>query len=129
MIIFFLKKHLLINSIIYRARGLELISPEDLLEACQSLDSFDSSLKLHTFDTTGVKVLQLSSVLSRDLIEKTEAAVIDAGSLTSEEMAKLAGIAIVLAKERLLAAEQNGKLCRDDSVEGLRFYPNLFLST
>ena len=93
------------------------------------MDSFDSSLKLHTFDTTGVKVLQLSSVLSRDLIEKTEAAVIDAGSLTSEEMAKLAGIAIVLAKERLLAAEQNGKLCRDDSVEGLRFYPNLFLST
>jgi len=114
---------------INRARGLELISAEDLLQACQSLDSFDSSLKLHTFDTTGVKVLQLSSVLYQDLIQKTEASVIDAGSITSEELAKLAGIAIVLAKERLLAAEQDGKLCRDDSVEGLRFYPNLFLST
>jgi ESCRT-II complex subunit VPS36 len=35
---------------------------------------------------------------------------------------------VVLAKERLLAAEGRGLLCRDDSVEGLRFYPNLFLS-
>ena len=84
---------------------------------------------LHTFDNTGVKVLQLSSVLYKDLIKKTEGAVNDAGSITSEELAKLTGIAIVLAKERLLAAEQDGKLCRDDSVEGLRFYPNLFLST
>ena len=46
-------------------------------------------------------MLQLSSVLSQDLIKKTEAAVIHAGSITSEELAKLAGIAIVLAKERL----------------------------
>ena len=28
---------------INRARGLELISPEDLLDACQSLDSFENS--------------------------------------------------------------------------------------
>ena len=113
---------------INRARGLELISPDDLLDACLNLDSVNSSLKLHTFET-GVKVLQLSSVLSQDIAEKTEAAVIEAGSLTSEELAKLAGVAVVLAKERLLAAEDSGKLCRDDTVEGLRFYPNLFLSS
>ena len=35
----------------------------------------------------------------------------------------------MLAKERLLAAEDFGRLCRDDSIEGLRFYPNLFLSS
>ena len=29
---------------------------------------------------------------------------------------------------RLLLAEKNGKLCRDETVEGLRFFPNLFLS-
>jgi len=27
---------------------------------------------------------------------------------------------------RLVAAETKGLLCRDDSIEGLRFYPNLF---
>lgn len=29
---------------------------------------------------------------------------------------------------RLLLAEKMGHLCRDDSVEGLRFYPNLFMT-
>ena len=29
---------------------------------------------------------------------------------------------------RLLLTEQAGKLCRDDSLEGLRFYPNRFLA-
>jgi hypothetical protein len=27
---------------------------------------------------------------------------------------------------RLIAAEANALLCRDDSIEGLRFYPNFF---
>ena len=38
------------------------------------------------------------------------------------------GTALVIAKERLLAAENLGKLCRDDTIEGLRFYPNLILT-
>ena len=29
---------------------------------------------------------------------------------------------------RLLITEKAGKACRDDSVEGLRFYPNRFLT-
>jgi ESCRT-II complex subunit VPS36 len=70
----------------------------------------------------------LASVNNTDMVQKTEAVVTEAGSLTSEELARLAGVAVVLAKERLLAAEGRGLLCRDDSVEGLRFYPNLFLS-
>lgn len=34
---------------------------------------------------------------------------------------------LFLSRGRLLVTEQAGKACRDDSVEGLRFYPNLFL--
>ena len=115
-----------------RARGLELISPEDFLGACQQLSSLNSSplIKLHTFDT-GVKVLQLESaeVTSEEILSATESAVVDSGSLTAEELARLSGLAVVLAKERLFAAETVGRLCRDDSIEGLRFYPNLFLSS
>ena len=113
-----------------RARGLELVSPEDLMMACGNFEAAGSSMRLHTFDQTGVKVIQLSSasVMSEDVLAKTESAVVEAGSLTSEELARLAGVAVVLAKERLLAAEIRGRLCRDDSVEGLRFYPNLFLT-
>jgi ESCRT-II complex subunit VPS36 len=49
------------------------------------------------------------------------------GSLSAEQLAQELGISVVLAKERLLAAEKAGKACRDDTIEGLRFYPNLFM--
>jgi len=43
-----------------RARGLELLSPEDLLNACNSFTSEPNiPLCLHTFETTGVSVIQL----------------------------------------------------------------------
>jgi hypothetical protein len=41
-----------------RARGLELLSAEDMLNACENLEAAgDSNMRLHTYDTTGVKVL------------------------------------------------------------------------
>jgi len=51
----------------------------------------------------------------------------DHGCLTAEELAQAVGISVLLAKERLLTAEKHGKACRDESIEGLRFYPNQFL--
>ena len=33
----------------------------------------------------------------------------------------------VISINRLLTTEEAGGVCRDDSVEGLRFYPNKFL--
>ena len=45
--------------------------------------------------------------------------------LTAEELSRRAGVSVVLARERLLAAE--GAACRDDSVEGIRFYHNRIL--
>ena len=49
------------------------------------------------------------------------------GSLSAAELAELAGTSVVLAQERLRLTEQRGKACRDDSVQGLRFFPNYFL--
>ena len=37
-------------------------------------------------------------------------------------------IIFLLILIRLLMAETKGKLCRDDTVEGLIFYPNKFLT-
>ena len=45
-----------------RARGLELVSPDDLLNACAELNrSGSASLTLHTFDGTGVMALRYVS--------------------------------------------------------------------
>lgn len=37
------------------------------------------------------------------------------------------GIGYIILYIRLLLAEQKGALCRDDTVEGLRFYVNRFM--
>lgn len=47
--------------------------------------------------------------------------------MSSEELAQCLGISVTLAKERLLTTEKLGKSCRDDSTEGLRFFPNWIL--
>ncbi|XP_017128755.1 vacuolar protein-sorting-associated protein 36 [Drosophila elegans] len=107
-----------------RARGLELLSPEDLLHACEQLSG---PIRLRSFPS-GARVLQLEShdddLIAVDTLEKVQVA----ESLAVEELAKQLGISLLLAKERLLVAERLGKVCRDESVEGLRFYPNLLLN-
>lgn len=110
-----------------RARGLELISPEDLLNACNALKDTTLPMSLHKFDT-GVMVLQTSSHSQEEILQSTLNMVESTGSLTAEELSKAMNLSVILAKERLLLAQGEGKVCRDDSVQGLRFYPNLFLT-
>ncbi|KAM7356097.1 vacuolar protein sorting 36 [Cochliomyia hominivorax] len=107
-----------------RARGLELLSPEDLLNACRSLKG---PIELRHFPS-GAMVLQMESQDDELTAAETYNLVQKSSSLAVEEFAKLENISLLLAKERLLAAERLGKLCRDYSIEGLRFYPNLILN-
>ncbi|XP_028321988.1 vacuolar protein-sorting-associated protein 36 [Gouania willdenowi] len=111
--------------LVNRARGMELLSPEDLVNACKMFESLKLPLRLRVFDS-GVMVVQLQSHSEEEMIASALDSVTDKGSLTAEEFAKLLGLSVLLSKERLLLAEKMGHLCRDDSVEGLRFYPNLF---
>lgn len=106
-----------------RARGLELLSPEDLLNACKRLDG---PIKLRQFPS-GAMVLQLETHDDEAVARDTAEQVLTEKSLTIEELARRLGISIVLAQERLLTAERVGCICRDESIEGLRFYPNLFI--
>ncbi|XP_064413849.1 vacuolar protein-sorting-associated protein 36 isoform X2 [Latimeria chalumnae] len=113
--------------LVNRARGMELLSPEDLVNSCKMFEALKLPLRLRIFDS-GVMVIQLQSHNEEEMVASALETVSDKGSLTSEEFAKLIGISVLLAKERLLLAEKMGHLCRDDSVEGLRFYPNLFIT-
>ncbi|VDM70076.1 unnamed protein product [Strongylus vulgaris] len=106
---------------------MELLSPEDLLNACQALSRrADSPMELHRFPT-GVIVLQLKTASVESMVEATTEFVKENGSATASQLAASKGITVILAKERLLAAEEQAMLCRDDSTEGLKFYPNRFL--
>jgi len=106
-----------------RARGLELLSPEDLLNACKVLSG---PMKLRQFPS-GAMVLQLESHDDAAVALATTEVVEERNSMSVEELARILGISMILAQERLLTAERAGNLCRDESMEGLRFFPNLFL--
>ncbi|KAK3924884.1 Vacuolar protein-sorting-associated protein 36 [Frankliniella fusca] len=110
-----------------RARGLELLSPEDLMSACRLMSTLQLGLCLRTFDS-GATVLQLSNHNDSMIVENTAVALEENGSLSATELAKILGISVLLAKERLLTTEKQGRACRDESLEGIRFYSNLFLT-
>jgi len=109
-----------------RARGLELVSPDDILLASKALKDASLPMSLHTFDS-GVMVLMTSNHSEEEVKQNLMNQLESVGSFTPEEMSTNLGLSVILAKERLLSAEVDGLLCRDDSVEGLRFYPNRFL--
>ncbi|XP_020240827.1 vacuolar protein sorting-associated protein 36 isoform X2 [Asparagus officinalis] len=113
-----------------RARGTELISPEDLLQACALWEKIDVPVMLRKFDS-GVMVIQNKAhsdeeVFARikSLAEKPDAL---RTGISPSDAALTLGIAPALAKEHLLTAETKGLLCRDISPDGFRFYANLFI--
>ena len=108
---------------INRARGMELVSPEDVLNACKLLDG---PMKLRIYPS-GAMILQLENHSDEKVAEEIEQQVDNQGSLSIEELARNMQISVLLAHERFMIAERFGKICRDESIEGLRFYPNLFL--
>ncbi|XP_077984316.1 vacuolar protein-sorting-associated protein 36-like [Glandiceps talaboti] len=110
-----------------RARGMELLSPDDLVEACKLFENLKLPLRLRTF-ASGVKVIELISHAEEQAINDTVELLSSIGSLSADELSHNVGISVSLAKGRLLSAEEKGKACRDESVEGIRFYPNLFLT-
>ncbi|KAK0084114.1 hypothetical protein PV325_007604 [Microctonus aethiopoides] len=111
---------------INRARGLELLSPEDLLNVSRQLASLDLPLVLRVFDS-GVMVLQARSHDDNAVVESIAELLKARGFITAEELAQSEGISVLLAREKLLVTEKYGRACRDDTIEALKFYPNLFL--
>ncbi|OIW06155.1 hypothetical protein TanjilG_01782 [Lupinus angustifolius] len=113
-----------------RARGTELISPDDLLQACSLWEKFDVSLVLRKFDS-GVMVIQTKSHSDEEVITKIKILVMKPDALrhgiSASDAARTLGVAPAMAKEHLLSAESKGVLCRDISPDGFRFYINLFL--
>ncbi|XP_047545798.1 vacuolar protein-sorting-associated protein 36 [Vanessa atalanta] len=110
-----------------RARGLELISPEDLLNACKLLQNVDSPMSLRKFPS-GACVLQLNSNRDEEIAKATSQLLEENGFLTPVKLSQIANVSVLLARERLFTTESLGLACRDESIEGLAFYPNMFLT-
>nr|CAG4644950.1 EOG090X09MN [Leptodora kindtii] len=110
-----------------RARGLDLVSPEDFYGACKLMEELALAVKLRCYES-GALVLQLQSQTDSQLDSEICQLLEDKRQLTAVELAQILGVSILLARERLLSAERAKLACRDDTIEGLVFYPNLFLN-
>ncbi|OQR85612.1 vacuolar protein-sorting-associated protein [Achlya hypogyna] len=110
-----------------RARGSALVSPDDLYTAAMLQKPLHLGLHVRKFDG-GLIVLQADSHNEEHVAVRLEALARQAkdGCITSSDVAAALHISISLAREYLKVAEQRGKLCRDDTFEGLNFYPNRF---
>jgi len=108
-----------------RARGLALVSPEDLLQACNMLKEMNLPLTVEKFDT-GVIILK-SSNISDDEYNKKIVYLVEAFDKTSADLlAKELKLSVLLAGEKLHAAAQQGLLLVDQSIHGCIYYPNKF---
>lgn len=124
-----------------RARGSELISPEDLLKACQLWKRLGVPLQFRRFDS-GIQVVQsldrsddeVCATLMEMINRPSESESHDGEKQTSSSPSRMdtysasvaLGINPTIASEYLLMAERHGILCRDDGPEATYFYPNFF---
>lgn len=110
-----------------RARGLDLVSPDDIKSACERLQNIpEVQLKLVQYKS-GLLVIQSQTCGDQDILGKTLDMVKQSGCLTPLQFASRSLVSVQLARQRLCEAESLGKLCRDESTEGLKFYPNKFI--
>ena len=118
-----------------KARGTELVSPDDLLAACKLCQSMSLPLKLKTFPNSGVVVMELVDLDYHIMVDKilalakqkySSGTTENKGLLPSQVAASLK-MSLMITNEILLYAENVGVICRDSSdLHGVAYYPNMF---
>ena len=118
-----------IYCIFNRARGIELVSPEDLIEAANLFPSIRIKMQLRKFES-GTLAIQSSEHSDDAVYKKLESMTNRNGELVGVGVGDVANgldVPVILAREYLLMAEGNQVLCRDEGPNGLRFFTNAFL--
>lgn len=109
-----------------RARGMALVSPDDLLLSAQLLAQLEHGMTLRSFDT-GVVVVQGKSHQDDLIGAQLKEIAVKHVFLTPTQVSALLKIPVALSREHIRTAEKNGFLCRDDASGVLSYYPNHFL--
>ena len=108
-----------------RARGMELVSPDDLVNACSLFEGLELPVRLKKFES-GVLCVLGSSHSEGEVVKRVGELVREHECLSAQELSRHLSVSVLLAQEHMLLAERVGTLCRDDSLDGLKFYVNRF---
>ncbi|MNE77402.1 EAP30/Vps36 family protein [compost metagenome] len=108
-----------------RARGTDLVSPDDMFKACSLFEQLRLPLVLNKFES-GVIVIQSADSTNDKIAEKIvrliEKEYEEQQCVSAVDVAHALKMSVILAQQQLLNAEEMGVLCRDESMEGIRFY-------
>lgn len=117
-----------IKGLLNRARSIAgLISPEDHLNACKQLNKLNVNLKYNIYSDLNLHVLEVPQSSSSNKMNSEICQLIQSNeSLSAYNLSKLLNCNLIVAKKYLLDLEMMGKICRDDTTLGLRFYTNRF---
>ena len=115
-----------------KARGTELISPDDFCQAVQVTNSLSLEIEFKQFNS-GVKVIQLKSFNSEEMCVKivniiNNSTYYKINGIQAQTISELLNISITITKEVLLIAELKEYICRDDSIYGLSYFINNFIN-
>ena len=112
-----------------RARGGDLISPGDLLEVAQGLKGADVDLELRRFEN-GVLCMQTKQLGYDSFAEKIGECCRDrhGGPINPSFLAERIKCTVQLAKLMLEEEVKKGGLCRDETIQGVSYWENKFVS-
>lgn len=116
-----------------RARGISLVSPQDLFSACDMFEELRLPVRLRKFHS-GLLVVQEAyrtpQLVIRDLrryFDNLEPWKSDSG-VTAQDVSTKFGWSLLVAQEELYRAEEEGVLCRDEHISGTFYFENKFMS-
>ena len=104
-----------------RARGTELVTPQDLLRACELFESLHLPLRIKKFES-GVLVVQHTALDPGVFCAKVQER-LRQGPLSCPQIADEFNVALVVVQLQLELGEKRSMICRDASTDGLvRWY-------
>lgn len=123
--------------------GVELVSPADFEQAAQLWEKLRLPVRLRRFKS-GLLVVQPSNWSDEKIIQQLDEWLQElrqqppfesanwnwemyGRGVTAQETAQHFGWSVGVAAEELEMAEDRGVLCREESIEGVRFWRNYFL--
>mmetsp|Transcript_4016 Transcript_4016/g.3821 ORF Transcript_4016/g.3821 Transcript_4016/m.3821 type:complete len:166 (+) Transcript_4016:652-1149(+) len=107
-----------------RARGGDLISPNDMKRACDLMEGLRLPIQVKNLPS-GVIIMQLGGESVERLISLAVEKINSKDHLSAKELGEELGINALIAKQCLVEAESRGILCRDQGIQGLHFYLNI----
>ncbi len=114
-----------------RARGIDLISPHDLLKVVESFGSLGLGIELKLFAHQSLMVVKLSSLDEKQISSEIISIFTKMGDSSSSGLdclscAKALNVSVDIAEALLRIAVDSGFICEDSYAYGMYYFQNLF---